>query len=208
MGDFLLGLLISIGFGIIIIVGILMLTKKKTDSEGSKQLKKSKDSNNNDSSRENAPTPKSKRSSKISNWFSAIAVIFLIIALIIAGVWAVGFVTKTYNSMKNAYHSPDKQYRTVLVAVDSITVYFGGDLENAKEIHINPIGYDGFELANATQPFCVYNAEDDKFCGEKGGNPDMGNSTANRVLRFVSQNQQKGKITIKLLRKQKIVVNN
>ena len=173
MGNFILGLLISIGFGIIIIVGILMLTKKKTGSEG-----RPKESKNNDSSRAADLTQKSKGTSKISNWFSAIAVMFLVIALIIAGVWAIGFVTKTYNSMKNAYHSPDKQCRNVLIGKDSITVYFDGNLETAKEIRIDPIKYDGFEFAGATQPFCVYNAEDDKFCGEKGSDLDMGNSTA------------------------------
>jgi len=197
-------ILIVIGIPLsILLLGIILIFA----SSKSKNNTKSETENNTSNATTSAPTPKSKGASKISNWFSAIAVIFLIIALVIFAVWAIGFVTKTYNSMKNAYHSPDKQYRMVLVVVDSITVYFDGNLKTAKENRIDPIKYDGFEFAGATEPFCIYNAEGDKFCGEKGSDPDMGNSTANRVLRFVSQNGEKGKITIKFLKKQKILVN-
>lgn len=190
---------------IILTVVIIIRRKIKNKPPSKKQPKKVVDTADSSTPPRDTNTPAKKGKSLVSKIiYWCIAIMAIAIAVILISV-ATNSVIKTHHKLGG--NKPDKQYRTVLVAVDSITVYFDGDLTTAKETHINPIGYDGVEFSGATQPFCVYNAEGDKFCAEKGGNPDMGNSTANRVLRFVSQNEQKGKITIKLLRRQKIVVN-
>lgn len=65
-----------------------------------------------------------------------------------------------------------------------------------------PTGFD-YYFEGATQPYCYFNANGMKACGEAGEDATgtMGNGSANKKLRFQSQNNEKGELDIILIKR-------
>lgn len=73
---------------------------------------------------------------------------------------------------------------------------------NYDNIIYLPSGFD-YYFDGATEPYCYSNKNNEEACGEKGEDVsnELGNSSANKSLRFKSQNGKNGYLDIILIKK-------
>ena len=184
MGDFLIGLLISIAIGIIIIVVIFLTTKEKKNAgikiEAKEPVEKGHEEHNaNEDHGHDKPSKKS--------FGSILWNIILVAITIVIIVWTFNFVSNLIKKW-----SEPKNYEYIEVNFSnrySYTVYL-------------PSG-SMFALLYATEPYCCMNEDGLVVCGEKGEDvsTQMGDTNANTKLRFKSKNGRIGSLKIRVRNK-------
>ena len=91
-------------------------------------------------------------------------------------------------------------YEQKWVAVDNRTIPLSCEMGGTYILAY----YDRFTFKNSTQPYCVFNKNNDRVCGGIGEDVStkMGTTNANKELRFMSSSGQKGQITLVIWRLQ------
>lgn len=191
MGNFFIGLLISIIIAIIIIAIIIVTNGKKkapvtTKASQGATTPPSTPATNTDQAGLVTPTIKSKFWSKFAG---TLGVIILLVLTVVIVIWAYGVVKRVINNPKKPI-----EYHWVVDINRTRTIYFTG--EYCEVIYLQR-GMD-ISFENSSEPYCIKNKNNAEVCGEKGEDvgPKMPNSINNCELRFKSQNGKTGSIDI------------
>lgn len=127
----------------------------------------------------------------MKKWLIMIGLSLITIAIISIIIKKIPNNTNTSKS-KGTYEVPPVSAN----AYEYITVNYSSRMGNV----INLPSEKMVAFIGASQPYCVFNANDQKFCGSKNEDisDQMGDTKANRKLRFVSSNGSNGTIKLRL----------
>ena len=202
MGNFLIGLLVSIVIGIIIIVIILMATGKKKAPIVNQQAATNPPNTSTDGHMPPTGNAKSKTKSKFwSKFTKTLGVILLVVGTVIIILFGIRLWKKIFIP-----EPPKPHYVStiLLVEVRRKSIQLNSEFNNVDSIHMKYGEICSFNFASVT--FCAKNSVSQMVCGPAYSDPDLPRGEPNQDIWLKSEFGPKGNIVVIVKERREIFV--